>query len=189
MKKGERRCKSCGTAFTPHYNKMQPVCSVPCSINWSKTEDGKKYYLKDRRRDTADRKRAIKTKADWMAEAQVEFNKYIRARDRDDPCISCGRFDPPVTRAGQWHSGHFMSVGAYTELRFDPNNCHKECLYCNNFDAEHLVSYRIHLIEKVSLEVVLELEGPHDLPNWLTDDLQAIKRQYRKMTRALELQV
>ena len=36
-------------------------------------------------------------------------------RDFDKPCVSCGNY-----HQGQWHAGHYLTVGARPELRFEP---------------------------------------------------------------------
>jgi hypothetical protein len=67
----------------------------------------------------------------YKAQAQQAFNAYIRARDADLPCISCGETNPPDLHGGQWDCGHFKTVGANPELRFEERNAHKQCKSCN----------------------------------------------------------
>ncbi len=67
----------------------------------------------------------------YKAQAQKAFNAYIRARDAGLPCISCGETNPPDLHGGQWDCGHFKTVGAYPELRFEERNAHKQCKSCN----------------------------------------------------------
>lgn len=72
------------------------------------------------------------------------FNQFIRLRDKDLPCISCGRYHQE-----QWHAGHYRSVGACPELRFDEMNVHKQCSVCNNYKSGNLTEYRLNLIRKI----------------------------------------
>ena len=74
---------------------------------------------------------------------QTIFNAYIRERDKDKPCISCGQ------SKSYKQAGHFFSVKQYDGLRFDEFNCNGECAYCNNFDDMHLLKYKENLIKRI----------------------------------------
>jgi len=156
---------------------MQPVCGIKCAI-----EDAKAIKKKDVRKADRKRKEEIKSKSELMKEAQFEFNRYIRLRDKDKPCISCQRF-----HKGQMHAGHYISTGAATELRFNEDNCHAQCAPCNNHLSGNPIKYRINLIEKIGIERVERLEGPHPMPNWTKDDIRAIKAKYRKLLKLSNL--
>ena len=82
------------------------------------------------------------------------FSKYIRERDQDKPCISCGKiFD--IKQAG-----HFVPVGGSSVgLWFDEKNVHGECEGCNAFDSFHVVPMRKNLITLYGEEVVEDLEA------------------------------
>jgi len=77
--------------------------------------------------------------------AQKVFNEYIRLRDRNRPCISCGEFK--VLQAG-----HFFPVGSFDSLRFDENNCFGECEQCNCIDVNHLYKFRQNLSKRLTPE-------------------------------------
>lgn len=70
-----------------------------------------------------------------IKKAQPIFNKWIRERDKDLPCISCGQYKD------EYDCGHFFPVSTHAGLRFDEENCHKECRYCNRFNEGHLIGY------------------------------------------------
>lgn len=78
------------------------------------------------------------------------FSKYIRLRDskafgyRGFRCISCGQIKP-ISKAD---CGHYYSR-AKMSVRFDEDNAHGECSFCNRFCADHLVGYRENLIKKI----------------------------------------
>ena len=126
-------CRQCKEDFEPQYNTTQPTCSPACAIKYikakkdAKTASEKKKTAKLDRSYLRKRKESLKTQSDWTKEAQAEFNRFIRARDYQQPCISCG------TRNNvQYHAGHYLSTGANPELRFIEDNCHKQCSSCNN---------------------------------------------------------
>jgi hypothetical protein len=84
------------------------------------------------------------------------------------------------------HAGHYMSVGARPELRFDENNVNAQCAPCNNHLSGNIVLYRKGLIAKIGLEAVEALEGPHEPKHYTVDDLKQIKADYTAMAKALE---
>lgn len=126
------------------------------------------------------RKESVKSKAEWAREAQTAFNAYIRLRDDADPCISCGRY-----HQGQWHAGHYQSVGAHPEMRFLPLNCHKQCQPCNTHLSGNHIEYRKRLIQRIGVDLVEKLEGPQEAKRYTVDDLKAIKAEYTAKAREL----
>lgn len=133
------------------------------------------------RAETKTKREALKSRNDWLKEAQTEFNAFIRERDAADPCISCGRH-----HAGQWHAGHFRSVGAQPALRFDETNVHKQCAPCNNHLSGNVIEYRLRLIKKIGQEAVALLEIEHEPAKYSIEDAQRIKSIYKAKTKALK---
>jgi hypothetical protein len=151
-------------------------CSDDCAITYAVTK-ARKDRDKQLRAESRQIKESIKTRSDWMREAQVEFNKYIRYRDHYDPCISCGRF-----HTGQYHAGHYRTVGSTkgNRLRYTEDNCHKQCSACNNHKSGDIVNYRINLLAKIGEERLRWLEGHHEPHRYMIDELKEIKAEYRK---------
>jgi hypothetical protein len=170
-----KTCKSCRSDFVP-VRPLQRVCSPACAIAILKAKQAQRA-AKQQRQD----KQRIKTKAKWLQEAQTEFNKFIRLRDKFEPCISCNRM-----HTGQYHAGHYRSVGAApAELRFCEENVHKQCAPCNNHLSGNIVQYRINLVRKIGIERVEWLEGKHKPKNYTIDDIKAIKATYREKCRSI----
>lgn len=97
-----------------------------------------------------------KTTSKLKQDLQVLFNKYIRQRDSKDgkfTCISCGETKP----VDQMNAGHFFNVRNYDGLRFDEDNVHGECAYCNCWNESHLVGYTLNLQNKIGLKRFNEL--------------------------------
>ncbi|HEJ2113501.1 TPA: recombination protein NinG, partial [Pseudomonas aeruginosa] len=120
-----RKCKNpeCGTTFVPQ-RLGQRVCSPACAlaIKDKHAKPARKAIADRERREIKVRKERLKSRADHLREAQQAFNEFIRLRDADQPCISCGRHHD-----GQYHAGHYRTVAASPELRFEPLNVHKQC--------------------------------------------------------------
>lgn len=83
--------------------------------------------------------------------AQIAFNKFIRNRDANKGCISCGG---EVSQAG-----HYYSQGHYSALRFNEVNTNGQCTFCNCFLHGNLINYRKGLVKRYGLKKVDELEN------------------------------
>ena len=90
--------------------------------------------------------------AQLLKKCQTVFNKFIRERDKDLPCISCG------TGIGA-NAGHYLSQGHHSALRFNEVNTNGQCIRCNLFLSGHLIGYRKGLIKRYGEAKVLELEA------------------------------
>jgi hypothetical protein len=123
---------------------------------------------------------AAKPLAALRREAQEAFNRFIRLRDAVRPCIACGRHHD-----GQWHAGHYLTVGAHPELRFEELNCHASCQPCNTHLSGNLIEYRKGLVLRYGAELVRWLEGPHEPKHYTRDDLIAIRKKYAEKCKKI----
>lgn len=178
-------CRVCRDAFVPA-RPMQRVCSPACALSLATSQRARaeKRAQVQGRKETQARKSRLKTRSDWMREAQSAFNAFIRARDEGKPCICCGRTSTGWTRGGDWDAGHFRSRGAAPHLRFDERNCHAQLKQCNR-RAFDVAGYRRNLVERIGLQAVESLEADNEPRKWTAADLQAIRDEYRQRTRAL----
>ncbi len=83
--------------------------------------------------------------------AEKRFNKWIRNRDSENCCISCGKFTT-------LQAGHFYSAGHYPELRYNEKNVNGQCNRCNTYLSGNLLEYRKGLIKKIGIEEVEKLD-------------------------------
>ena len=142
---------------------------------------GRKIQNKEARAIQRDKKEKVKTRAEWLRDAQKWFNKYVRLRDKDEPCISCQRY-----HTGQYHAGHYLSVGANPELRFNELNNNKQCSACNNHLSGNIVNYRPNLINKIGIDNLEWLEGPHKPKKYTIDQLKEIIAKYKAKCKEIE---
>ncbi|MCV0420082.1 MAG: recombination protein NinG [Microbacterium sp.] len=179
-----KRCKSpeCRQSFQPR-NSMQAVCSPKCGLALASIQRKKReaQTAKLDRQQTREQRERIKTRSDYLKEAQVAFNAWIRERDRDLPCVSCGRH-----HQGQYHCGHYRTVAGSPALRYEPLNCAKQCAPCNNHKSGDIVNYRIELVKRIGQEAVEWLEGPHEPKRYTIEDLKEITSIYRAKVRELK---
>ena len=145
-----------------------------------------KTAAKEDRAETKRRKEAIKRVPDLIKEAQDCFNKWVRFRDFEQPCISCGAPPPDLSQlhAGR-DAGHFRSTGSASHLRYHPDNCHAQCVKCNQWGAGMAVDYRIRLVERIGLERVEALERNNAVRKWDKDELREIRDTYRAKANEL----
>ena len=169
-----RPCGHCQQLYVPA-RPLQSVCSPRCAVRKVKAEAA------EERAKVKTQREKLKTRAQWLKEAQAAFNAWVRARDAELPCVSCGRHHD-----GQWHAGHYLSTGARPELRFEPLNVWKQCAPCNTHLSGNLVLYRAELIRRIGLEKVEWLEGPHEPCKWTVDELKEIKARYARMAKELK---
>jgi len=167
LKLKRKKCRVCLIYFDAR-SSTQVVCGWECAFELTVQK-----RIKTERKETRDAKLRLKTRAEWAREAQTAFNKYIRERDRELPCISCQR-----EHTGQYHAGHYRSVGAISGLRFNEFNVHKQCAPCNNHLSGNIVNYRINLIKKIGIEEVEWLESYNEVAKYTIEDLKVIKKKY-----------
>ncbi|HHK4128793.1 TPA: recombination protein NinG [Enterobacter roggenkampii] len=187
-----RKCKVCNEWFHPAFDKQwwcSPEHGTELAIQRrsKEREKAEKAADKKRRREYQQQKDKLKVRklslqplSYFHKLTQQAFNEYIRTRDAGNPCISCGRLT-----GAKMNAGHFRTVGASPETRYDETNCHSQCEYCNSYLSGNIGAYRPKLIEKIGQEAYDRLMGPHDRKKWTREGLQELARHYRQKTREL----
>jgi len=169
---------------------FQSWCSPDCDIVIArdKQEKKRKSLASIERREIKVRKEKLKTRADHLREAQAAVNEYVRLRDAHLPCISCDSMpnDNDLMTGSRWDAGHYRSVGACPELRFEPLNIHRQCVKCNRNLSGNAVEYRIRLVQRIGAETVAWLEGPHEPRKYTVEEIKIIKAEYRAKTKELK---
>lgn len=177
-----KTCRVCRQPFEPRLP-MQVVCGIDCARSLAISVRGKaenQAATKQRKADR-ERKEKIKTRSELAKEAQQAFNTWIRLRDAGRPCISCGRH-----HQGQMHAGHYLSVGARPELRYEPLNVWLQCAPCNTYLSGNAVLFRQALVREIGQDKVDWLEGQHPAKKYAADELKAIRDEYRAKARELK---
>lgn len=168
-----KKCDYCRCEFIPE-RPMQKVCCLGCAVALAKRKREKVERANDRQK-----REKLKTRSQWMKEAQIEFNAYIRERDKDKVCICCGE---PLTKdavGGGFDAGHYRSVGSAPNHRFNESNCHGQRKQCNRYGAGRAVDYRIGLIGRIGIASVEALESDNEPKHYTIEDLKQIKAYYR----------
>ena len=127
-------------------------------------------------------KEEIETVQDLMKKAQRVFNEFIRLRDRDKPCVSCGR-----ELKGKYDAGHFYSSGGHKAITFDEDNVHGQCVYCNQHKHGNLEPYRVELINRIGQENFLELRSKsQETANYSREELRELIKKYKAKVKQLK---
>ena len=142
---------------------------------------------KIKRKDIAERKKKLKPLGDYLNEAQSAVNGYIRARDHNKPCISCGckkvsSFGGYRGSCG-WDAGHYRSRGAASHLSFNLLNIHKQCVKCNRDRSGNVVEYRMRLMKRIGIDAVEALEANNKARKFTIEYLQRVKRIFNRRAR------
>lgn len=179
----QRKCRHCKQMFQPTYcgqNTCSFECKVALGVFFAERSKAKREKA-ERIAEIASTKilrEKLKTKRDWIKEAQIAFNAYIRERDKNELCICCGQPLHSGETGGQYDCGHYRSVGSAPHLRFDPRNAHAQRKQCNRWGAGRAVDYRIGLIARIGIEAVESLESDQEPKKYTIAELKAIKAHY-----------
>jgi hypothetical protein len=170
---------------------LQVVCSPPCAIAHAEKARQKREKCEQKavRKVDREKKTALKTRSQWMKEAQQAINKYVRWRDYHLPCVSCGAEYSENKLGGVFDSGHYRSTGSAPHLRFNLHNISKQCVKCNRYLSSNAVNYRLNLIIRIGLDKVEALESNNASRHFNIDYLERIKKIFNKKSRILEKRI
>lgn len=192
MRKPARsKCKVCNEWFNPAYSNVVWCCpdhgyeysQIQLAKKKLDDERKRKQAAQQERRELKIRKKALQPLSKFHERAQTAFNAFIRQRDAGQPCISCER-----NSGAKMNAGHFRTVGASKETRYDETNCHLQCEACNSYLSGNIGEYRPRLIKKIGQEAFDRLMGPHEAKKWTREELDALAAHYRAKLKELKQQ-
>ena len=107
-----------------------------------------------------------------LKKAQIVFNRWIRERDMEIGCISCGG---EVQQAG-----HYFSQGQHSSLRFDEFNVNGQCIRCNLFLSGNLIRYGEGINFRYGTDIYVNLlaKSRNPLKKWTREELNEIINKY-----------
>lgn len=141
--------------------------------------------VKQERAEHRDAKLRLKTRSQWMREAQQAFNRYVRARDLGLPCASCGA-QPRQKRGGTMDCSHYRSVGSAAHLRFNLHNAAAACVRCNRELSGNVVELRKGLIERIGVAKVEAVELNNEIRRFDVNYLKRVKNIFKKKATIAE---
>lgn len=171
------KCKNCKSVFTPvRFN--QKFCLEPeCVRVWIESEKEKQWKKK---------KKVLKDELQTLPEliklAQITFNKYVRTRDKDKPCVSC---EKPLGE--KFDAGHYFSMGGHKAVTFDEDNVHGQCVTCNQHKHGNLLNYQIGIQKRIGADRLIELhERASETKKWTRDELKEIIKHYKQKRNEIQ---
>lgn len=174
-----KECPICEQEYIPR-NSLQKVCySITCARQFAKNAEAEKV-AKAERLAWRKRKADIKPLKHWEDLTQRAVNDYIRERDKDLPCISCGTW-----QTVQWEAGHYRTRKSAPQIRYNEDNIAKQCHRCNVELSGNQQQYRINLVAKIGEQRVLALDHDNTIHRYTREELEALRAHYRALTRAL----
>jgi hypothetical protein len=175
----KKKCRICGDMFRP-FSTTSVVCSTKCAFELTYQNREKEFKQETKR---LKEKIRIEDRPYWLKKAQDSINKYVRLRDKGEPCISC---DKPDNGQRQRHASHFKSVGSNSALRFNLWNIHASCSVCNNHLSGNIGEYIPRLIEKIGQEKYDWLQAQNQPIKYEIDYLKRLRRIFNKRARIVE---
>lgn len=182
-----KRCRVCDVEFRV-FRTTQVVCGVKCAAidgqNFARRKQEKRLleHRRGLRRERASARERLKSISKLLAEAQREYNRYVRERDWNLGCISCHM---QASYDGQWQAGHYRTTAAAPHLRFHDDNVQKQCSQCNGSKSGNVVEYRKGLVVRIGVERVEAIENDNRTLKWSRDEIVAMRKQFTSAWRAL----
>lgn len=182
-KQRTRKCAvaACRKPFPPR-SMTHKTCSPECAQEYVRIEKARTD-----RKERQEGLRKLMRKADHVAECQKAFNAWVRFRDRNEPCIDCGKFGGAgALTGGKWDAGHFLSRGSHPNLRFDERNVFKQLKSCNRPGGTTAASFRAGVVARIGLTAVEALEADNEPRHYTVDQLIAMTAHYKKKLKELK---
>lgn len=175
-----RKCVICDEPFRL-YRTTQKVCSSICAVKLAQTPKKTKEE-KIRVKEMIEKTRTI---PELRKKLEYEFNRFIRIRDLGADCISC---DKKLTDIRYYHAGHYYSAGHHSNLRFNENNVHGQCIECNTHLHGNLIKYRKKLENKIGAQELEELdEIAYLTKKWNREELLKLTKVYNLKNKINEI--
>ena len=168
-------CANCGQPFIK-FRSTQKACSALCALEMARV----KAERKEKRQRAVEKKAQLdklKTYSQRLQDAKRIFQKWIRKRDKDLPCVSCGSNQSEI-----WDGGHFKKAEMFAGVMFDERNVHKQCRKCNYYLDGNELAYRERLVQRFGSEWVERLESDANATRyykWTDEELSEIKDRYK----------
>ena len=145
------KCKHHNTKFIAKYfNQKFCLSDDECikAFNEFVKEEKEKANKRNWQKEKKVIKEKLMTKKDYLNILQKVFNTFIRMRDKGKPCASCNKH----LKQNDINAGHFFSVGAYPNLRFNELNVHNQCIECNLHKHGNVLEYGLRLPNIIGIE-------------------------------------
>ena len=178
-------------------------CSAECLVIHEKAKRvaaAEKKVKADRKKDRAAVRELNRKSLSWQhKQTQPVFNrmrvleelKWFKSRGLEPVCISCGK--PNM----DWCCGHFKTVGAQSNLRYDELNtwlqCNRNCNMCKSGNIEgdkNARGYKQGLLDRFGAEegkrIIDYCESNTEPYKWTIDELEVMRAKFNARVRELK---
>jgi hypothetical protein len=172
-----RKCAVCTKPFTPAKRGVN-TCDEECGAIWQRS-----LAIKSEKRILKAVKETLKKRPYYVKQLQDEINRLVRLIDTGHPCISSGNI------TGQFHAGHYYSVGGNDTIRFHLMNIYAQTSEQNRFKSGNPIGYREGLCNTFGaehLDYVDSLKG-HPTVNLSIIELKEKITVTRQLIREFDL--
>lgn len=170
------RCRNCKEKFEAKHFNQKYCLKEACVRVWVEAAKEKNWKAKKKKM-----KAELMTLSDYMKLAQQVFNKYIRERDKNKPCVSC---EKPL--GAKFDAGHYYST-THKNTTFDEENVHGQCVTCNQHKHGNLLNYQIGIAKRIGADKVIELHiKAHETKKWTIEEVKEIIATYKQKIKDLE---
>jgi len=198
----EKKCKGTGKAkgwgcdsLTDVRKRKYGLC-MSCYATWLySSEDGLKMVESAKLKATKPRielEKATKDTKDRIGLTSLiksvvnVCHKYIRARDKGKPCISC-----LTSWNKDFQAGHFKKAELFTSIKLHEHNINGQCQQCNLRKDGNESEYSINLPKRIGQDNYKELvrlaELDHSLNfKWDREELKKIRTEYNNKIKNLQ---
>lgn len=162
---------------------MKTCCHPTCTDECRRVKAPKKIYHLKRTpiRKKTPKMNVVKIKISkcvpvpkLLEMAQLVFNRWIRNRDQDKPCISGGRISE--------QAGHCFAAGSYSGVRFDEINVNGQSVDENCFKSGNFEGTKRGIMNRYGYDqfVILERRARETKKyKWSREELNEIINRYK----------
>jgi hypothetical protein len=194
MANTRKKCKHCKDwveASVMIKNNAGTYCNSDCMFNnikhalpklIAKGAKIKEKAVKVRHKEAT---KKLRTRTQWYNMLQVEVNKYVRLRDANEPCCTCGTTNHGI----KYDAGHCFTRAARPDLRFNLTNIHKQCsVNCNQHGSGMRLEYQTFIANSYGPNHFEWLKGYHrplsdEFPHW--SDIESEIQRYRALNKLM----
>jgi len=197
-KKYTCKASGCRSKFEKTFTSTQNVCGMKCAFayNAETKEKKKKAQITQNRKALREHNRRnirwqhTLTQKAFNRMRVLEEMEWFRVRGLEPECISCGKTHM------DWCCGHFKTVGAQSELRYDRMNTHLQCNRACNCALSGNISgnktsrgYLKGLVARYgesAYDVISHCETPTGRKPWTWEELESMRVKFNAQIRKLE---
>jgi hypothetical protein len=183
-------CKICKVKFEQkkfnvRYCLQTDEC-IKAFSNWVKEQKEKQYNkakisLDSYEKEHNDEKNLKASKIN----TKMQVHAFVHQRDKGKECVSCGK---PYEIS--FEAGHHYSAYSYLTLKFNLDNIHGQCKYCNRYLESNFDNYALRLPKRIGQERYNELVRLAGIDKqfekvWNLENLKEIRDNIKQLKKEL----